>query len=181
MPIFSKSYLCCTDYWDILVRNYWMRIIWRVWKALRGRDIVDEHCRKCVCLNNLYAFTFKRIWNIQADKSFKFDQFPSVSSKLWWENSFREGYSCIVCISLLPIVSVFLNTFGDGRWWSTVAEWIVPHDAAVLHTEKSFRNVIESTRNQIVFTNFWFIWISKWTEISLCTQGVPISVSCKLH
>ena len=28
-----------------------------------------------------------------------------------------------------------------------------------LHTEKSFRNLIESTRNQIVFTIFWLIWI----------------------
>ena len=27
-----------------------------------------------------------------------------------------------------------------------------------LHTEKSFRNIIASNRNQIVFTNFWLIW-----------------------
>ena len=27
-----------------------------------------------------------------------------------------------------------------------------------VHTEKSFRNLIKSTQNQIVFTIFWFIW-----------------------
>ena len=28
-----------------------------------------------------------------------------------------------------------------------------------IHTEKSFRNLIKSTRNQIVLTIFWLIWI----------------------
>ena len=34
-----------------------------------------------------------------------------------------------------------------------------------VHTEKSFRNLIKSNRNQIVFTIFRFIWNSKQTSI----------------
>ena len=33
------------------------------------------------------------------------------------------------------------------------------HDPWNMHTEKYFRNLIKSTRNQIVFTIFRFIWI----------------------
>ena len=29
----------------------------------------------------------------------------------------------------------------------------------IVHTEKSFRNLVKSNRNQIVFTIFWLIWI----------------------
>ena len=41
-------------------------------------------------------------------------------------------------------------------------------DPSAIHTEKSFRNIIKSNRNQIVFTIFWLIWNQ--TEVRLLFQ-----------
>ena len=45
----------------------------------------------------------------------------------------------------------------------------IPCCYILLRTEKSFPNLIKSTRNQIVFTIFRLIWNSKWT----CLFAIP--------
>ena len=47
-----------------------------------------------------------------------------------------------------------------GLVWSRITEALT-----TTHTEKYFRNLIESTRNQIVFTIFRLVWIK--TEVRL--------------
>ena len=42
---------------------------------------------------------------------------------------------------------------------------ICDQNSAGVHTEKSFRNLIKSNRNQILFTIFWLIWYQK--DVSL--------------
>ena len=100
--------------------------------------------------------------------------------------NWRDSLPCVLTL-IVGGLKVLIKILGPKLTWFSprctpivrrfkrVPKMRLPHDASrkavrPLHTEKSFRNLIKSNRNQIRITMHRLIWNSKRTESVCCSK-----------